>query len=45
MKKNVQIFEECNEALAAIREWSFKEIEDIRAATATLNQHMQGGAI
>jgi hypothetical protein len=42
---NVHIFEECNKALGVIREWSLKEPEAVRAATATLSKHMQGGAI
>lgn len=42
---NVHIFEECNDALAIIREWSLKEPDTIRAATATLVKHMNGGTI
>ena len=42
---NVHIFENCNEALGVIREWSLKEPEAIRAATTTLTKHMQGGAV
>jgi hypothetical protein len=42
---NVHIFEECNDALAVIREWSLKEADAIRTATATLAKHMQGGSI
>lgn len=45
VQANVQIFEECNNALAVIREWSLKEPEAIRLATATLDQHMKGGSI
>lgn len=45
VKTNIQIFEECNDALAVIREWSLKEPEAIRLATATLFKHMQGGAL
>jgi len=45
VKTNIEIFEECNDALAVIREWSLKEPEAIRIATATLSKHMQGGAL
>ncbi len=42
---NVQIFAECNDALAVIREWSLKEADALRAATATLVKHMQDVSI
>lgn len=38
---NIGIFEECNEALRIIREWSIKDSEAISAATATLMKHIQ----
>lgn len=42
---NIHIFQECNSALAVIREWSLKEPEALRTATATLVKYMQGGSI
>lgn len=42
---NIHIFEECNNALSVIREWSLTEPEALRTATATLVKHMQGGSI
>jgi hypothetical protein len=45
VEANVEIFEECNEALAVIREWSLKEEASLKQATATLVKHLQGGAL
>ncbi|WP_420467985.1 hypothetical protein [Panacagrimonas sp.] len=42
---NVQIFEECNSALGVIREWSLKESEALREATAVLVKHMKVGGL
>ena len=42
---NVQIFEECNSALGVIRDWSLKEPEALREATAVLVKHMKGGGL
>lgn len=41
---NVQIFEECNNALGVIREWSLQDPEAIREATAVLAKYMKGGS-
>ena len=45
VEANVHIFEECNDALAIIREWGLKEPEIIRMATATLVKHTQSGSV
>ena len=45
VEANVHIFEECNDALAIIREWGLKEPEIIRTATATLVKHTQSGSV
>lgn len=45
VEANVHIFEECNDALAIIRNWSLKKPEIIRTATATLVKHMQNGSV
>ena len=45
VEANVHIFEECNDALAIIREWSLKEPEIIRVATGTLVKHTQSGSV
>lgn len=42
---NVQIFEECNNALGVIREWSLKERETLREATAVLIKYMKSGGL
>lgn len=42
---NVQIFEECNNALGVIREWSLKTPEALREATAVINKYMKDGGI
>ena len=42
---NIQIFEECNNALGVIREWSLKDPEAIREATAVLAKYMNGGGL
>lgn len=41
---NVKIFEECNEALKVIREWSLKGDDDLNEATAILKKHLQDNA-
>lgn len=43
VEANVAIFEECNEALAVIREWSLCEAASLREATEVLVRHMHGG--
>lgn len=45
IEANVDIFEECNDALAIIREWSLRDPEIIRTATATLTKYMQSGSV
>lgn len=42
---NVQIFEECNNALGVIREWSLKTPEALSEATAVLNKCMKSGGL
>lgn len=42
---NIKTFDECNGALAVIREWSLKEPEILRAAIAVLNKNLQGGLV
>lgn len=42
---NVQIFEECNNALGVIREWSLRDPETIREATAVLDKYMKCGGL
>lgn len=37
---NVQIFEECNNALGVIREWSLKTPEELRTASDVLRRYM-----
>ena len=40
---NVAIFEECNNAMSVIREWSLREAASLQKATEVLTRHMQNG--
>jgi hypothetical protein len=43
VETNVAIFEECNNALAVVREWSLREAASLREATEVLVRHVQDG--